>query len=82
MLFQETKSFVDVEKNGTAIFKENCFFYTVKQVVVESFSESDLISVSDILENIDDIINKSNKIIVEEILIYSLKLSYREEILH
>ena len=42
MLLQETQSLVDLEKNGTAIFTENCFFYTVKQVVVESLSESDL----------------------------------------
>ena len=34
------------------------------------------------LEKIDDINNESNKIIVEEILLYSLKLSYREETLH
>ena len=42
MLLQETQSLVDVEKNGTAIFKENSFCQTVKQVVVESLSEFDL----------------------------------------
>ena len=42
MFLQETQSLIDVEKNGTAIFKENSFFHTVKQVVVESLSESDL----------------------------------------
>ena len=36
LFLQETHSSVDLEKNGTKIFKDNCFFHTVKQIFVET----------------------------------------------
>ena len=36
VFLQETHFSVDVEKNGTLIFKDNSFFHTVKQILVES----------------------------------------------
>ena len=36
VFLQETHFSVDVQKNGTMIFKDNSFFHTVKQILVES----------------------------------------------
>ena len=36
VFLQETHSLVDFEKDGTKIFKVNCFFHIIKQTFVES----------------------------------------------
>ena len=36
VFLQQTHCSVNVQKNGTMIFKDNCFFHTVKQIFEES----------------------------------------------